>query len=135
MMTGNRKWILDARLCGIVLVAFATLALFPVQSGAGLIGSRLADGAAAAERAAQIETVRQGLEQEIVAQRLADFGLTAEEVAAKLPTLSDEQLHQLATLSKDIAGGDGLEVVIALLVIVLLVVVILKLMDKEIIVR
>lgn len=134
-MTGNRRWILDPRICGVVLVAFATLALFPVQSGAGLIGSRLAAGVAASERAAEIETVRQALEQEIVAQRLADFGLSPAEVAARLPALSDEQLHQLASLSKDISGGDGLEVVVALLVIVLLVVLILKLLGKDIIIK
>jgi hypothetical protein len=134
-MTGNRKWILDSRICGVVLVAFATLALFPVQSRAALVGSQMADGVVASERAAEIETVRQALQQEIVAQRLADFGLTPQEIAEKLPTLSDEQLHQLASLSGDISGGDGFGAVIAILVIVLLVVVILKVADKEIIIR
>jgi hypothetical protein len=71
----------------------------------------------------------------VVAQRLADFGLSKEEVAAKLPTLSDAQLHQLAGLSKDIAAGNGAEVVIAVLLIILLVVIIVKLMDREIIIR
>jgi hypothetical protein len=79
--------------------------------------------------------IRQALEAEVVAQRLADFGLSQEEVAAKLPTLSDEQLHQLAGLSDSLAEGGVLGAVIAVLLIVLLVVVILKLVDKEIIVR
>ena len=40
------------------------------------------------------ETIRKALELEVVSQRLADYGLTDKEVSAKLPTLSDEQLHQ-----------------------------------------
>jgi hypothetical protein len=119
----------------MVLIAFSALSLVPVNGNAALVQSRLADGASVSERQAQVETIRQALEQEVVAQRLADFGLSKEEVAAKLPTLSDAQLHQLAGLSKDIAGGNGAEVVIAVLVIILLVVIIIKLMDREIIIR
>ena len=130
-----RPWILNARICWMVLLAFCSLSLVPANGNAGLIESRLADGSFAAERQGQIETIRQALEQQVVAQRLADFGLSPAEISAKLPTMSDEQLHQLAGLSKDIAGGGALEAVIAVLLIVFLVVVIMKLMDKEIIVR
>ncbi|MEZ4483462.1 MAG: PA2779 family protein [Syntrophotaleaceae bacterium] len=79
--------------------------------------------------------MRTALETELVAQRLADFGLSPQEVAAKLPTLSDDQLHQLAGLSDSLAEGGILGTVIAVLLIVLLVVVILKIVDKEIIIR
>jgi hypothetical protein len=119
----------------MVLLAFSAFSLIPVNANAALVPSRLADGASVSERQAQVETIRQALEQEVVAQRLADFGLSKEEVAAKLPTLSDAQLHQLAGLSKDIASGNGAEVVIAVLLIIFLVVVIMKLMDREIIIR
>jgi hypothetical protein len=135
MSIHRRTWVLDFRICWMVLIAFSLLSLVPVNSNAALVPSRLADGASVIERQTQIETIRQALEQEVVTQRLADFGLSKEEIAAKLPTLSDAQLHQLAGLSKDIAAGNGAEVVIAVLVIILLVVIIIKLMDREIIIR
>jgi hypothetical protein len=135
MSIHRRTWVLDFRICWMVLIAFSLLSLVPVNGNAALVPSRLADGASVTERQAQIDTIRQALEQEVVTQRLADFGLSNEEIAAKLPNLSDAQLHQLAGLSKDIAAGNGAEVVIAVLVIILLVVVIIKLMDREIIIR
>jgi hypothetical protein len=119
----------------MVLMAFSLLSLVPVNGNAALVPSRLADGASVFERQAQVETIRQALEQEVVAQRLADFGLSKEEIAAKLPTLSDAQLHQLAGLSKDIAAGGAAEAVIAVLLIIFLVIVIIKLMDREIIIK
>jgi hypothetical protein len=134
-MSTRRSWVLDAHICWTVLIAFCCLSLIPANGNASLIGDRLADGSVAADRAAQIESIRLSLEQEVVSQRLADFGLSAEEVAARLPTMSDEQLHQLAGLSRDIAGGGALEAVVAVLLIVFLVVVIIKLMDREIIIR
>lgn len=135
MSTRRRTWVLDVRICWLVLFAFSCLSLIPANGNASLVGSRLADGSAVAERQAQIETIRQALEQEVVAQRLADFGLSKEEVASKLSSLSDEQLHQLSGLSKDIASGNGVEAVVAVLLIIFLVIIILKLMDKEIIVK
>ncbi|WP_051361035.1 PA2779 family protein [Desulfuromonas sp. TF] len=134
-MSLPRLWILDARICWMVLIAFSFLSLVPANGNTALIGSRLADGTFGAERQAQIEMIRQALEQQVVAQRLSDFGLSPEEVSAKLPTMSDEQLHQLAGLSKDVAAGSVLEAVIAVLLIVFLVVVIMKLMDREIVIR
>lgn len=127
--------ILDVRICWLVLLAFSVLSLMPANSRASLVESRLSNGEILSQRNIEMNKVRQALETEVVAQRLADFGLSQEEVAAKLPTLSDEQLHQLAGLSDSLAEGGVLGAVIAVLLIVLLVVVILKLVDKEIIIR
>lgn len=135
MSMHRRTWVLDFRICWMVLIAFSVLSLIPVNGNATLVPSRLAEGASVVERQAQVETIRQVLEQEVVAQRLADFGLSKEEIAAKLPTLSDAQLHQLAGLSKDIASGSAAEAVIAVLLIIFLVIVIIKLMDREIIIK
>ena len=134
-MSSPRVWVLDVRICWMVLIAFCFLSLVPANGNAALIGSRLADGSIAVERQGQIETIRQALERQVVAQRLADFGLSPEDIAAKLPTMSDGQLHQLAGLSKDVAAGNGLGAIVAVLLIVFLVVVILKLMDREVIIR
>ena len=134
-MPAKRLWILDARIGWTVLFAFCCLCLVPANGGAALIESRLSDGSSLAQRTAQIESIRQALEQETVVQRLSDFGLSSDEIAAKLPTMSDEQIHQLAGLSDSLAEGGILGAVITVLVIVLLVVVILKLTDKQVIVR
>jgi Family of unknown function (DUF6627) len=127
--------ILDVRICWSVLLAFCLLSLIPASARASLVESRLSSGETLSQRNAELSKVRQTLETEVVAQRLADFGLSQEEVAAKLPTLSDDQLHQLAGLSDSLAEGGVLGTVIAVLLIVLLVVVILKVANKEIIIR
>lgn len=134
-MNRKKSWVLDVRIAWTVMLAFSLLSLVPANGSAALIESRMADGSPVSERVELIETVRQALEKEVVSQRLADFGLTTEEVAAKLPELSDEQLHQLAGLSGDLTGGGALEAVIAVLLVVFLVVVILKLLDREIVIR
>jgi len=135
MSMHRRPWVLDVRICWMVLMAFSLLSLAPVNGNAALVPSRLSDGASVVERQEQVETIRQALEQEVVAQRLTDFGLSKEEIAAKLPTLSDAQLHQLAGLSKDVAAGGAAEAVIAVLLIIFLVIVIIKLMDREIVIK
>lgn len=131
----HRSRLLDFRLCWVVLLAFCSLTLIPVEARAAMIESRLASGETLSQRAAQMETIRQALEKDVVRQKLADYGLSSEEISAKLPTLSDAQLHQLAGLSDDIVAGDGLGVVIALLVIILLIVLILKVSGKQVIIR
>ncbi len=130
----RHTWFFDARICWPVLVAYFCLALIPSNADAFLVQSRLSSGQTIAERAAHIASIQNALEQKVVSQRLADYGLTKEEVSAKLDTLSDEQLHQLASLSDDVGGG-VLGVVIAVLLIILLVVVILKVSDKRIVVQ
>ncbi len=134
-MTDKHSWVLSRPICWVVMLAFSLISLIPANSQAGLMESRLADGAALSQRAEQIETIRQALEREVVSQRLADFGLSAQEVSVKLDTLSDAQLHQLSGLSKDLAAGGILEGIIAVLIIVLLVIVILKLTNKQILIR
>lgn len=137
-MPDKRPWILDLRICWSVLIAFCCLALVPADGNAALIGSRLADGSAVSGRVAEIETIRQALEREVVTQRLADYGLSAREIAAKLPSLSDEQLHQLAGMSKELAAGDvgiGIGVAVVLLLIVFLVALILMTADKKVVIK
>jgi len=118
----------------LLLTLFFVCAVTP-GAEAALFESRFSDGQPIDSRADEIELIRQTLEKEVVSQRLSDYGLDAEEVSMKLSTLSDEQIHQLAGLSSDIAPGSILEGIIAILLIVLLVVLILKVADKEIIIK
>jgi hypothetical protein len=136
VMFFRNSLVLDSRIVWSVLMLFALLSLLPAQSRAALLESRLADGAVASERLQQIDAIRLALEKEVVAQRLADYGLSAEQIMAKLPTMSDEQLHQLAGLSNTLGEGGGLlEGIIGLLLIVLLVILILKVSNKQVIIR
>ena len=130
----RHKWYFDPRLCWAILFSYFFLALIPTDAGAFLVQSRLSTGQTIEQREADIASIKSALEQKVVAQRLADYGLTPEEVGAKLGSLNDEQLHQLASLSDDVGGG-VIGVVIGVLLIILLVVVILKISDRRIVVQ
>ncbi len=76
--------------------------------------------------------VKRALENKIVANKLMGHGLTTEEVSQKLSSMTDEQVHQMASLADKIpAGGDsGLGIVIAILVIAALVLLIIYLFKR-----
>ena len=62
--------------------------------------------------------------------------MAPEEFQGKLARMSDDQIHLLAQASDNVlAGGDGIGVVIGVLVIILLVIVILKPLNKDIIIK
>lgn len=126
--------ILNLRLCWVVLAVFCFFSLIPPNAEAFLAQSRLSSGEMISERSGQIATIQTALEHKIVSQRLQDYGLSKAEVVAKLDTMNDEQLHQLATLSGDVGGG-AIGAAIGVLVIILLVVVILRVSDRRIVVH
>ncbi len=128
------KWFFNPRICWTVLIIYGVFVMFPSNSEAFLAQSRLSSGEMISERADLIGSFTSVLERKMVVQRLADYGLTQEEVIGKLAGMSDQQLHQLATLSEDMGGG-VIGAVIGILVIVLLVVVILRVSDRRIIVQ
>jgi len=94
-------------------------------------------GLSPAERAADLEKVRQFLEMKMVRERLKDFGYTSEEVQSRLSRLDDEQIHQLALKLDDlnVAGDSGLGIIIGLLIIVVLVIVIIQLLGHKIVIK
>lgn len=87
------------------------------------------------DRNTDIEKIRMILETKMVRERLKAFGMSQQDISSRLENLSDQQLHQLALKVDDLKiGGDGLGVVIALLVIAILVVILLQLTGHRIIV-
>lgn len=89
-----------------------------------------------AERTVDLQKIQQVLEQKMVGDRLAQLGLTQDEIASRLTQLSDQQVHELALKLDDLkVGGDGLGIVIALLVIAILVVILLQLTGHKIIIK
>ena len=65
-------------------------------------------GGAGDLRAAEIAKVQTVLEQKVVMQKLLDYGVSSEEAMAKVRSMSDSDLHRLATLADRVAAGaDG----------------------------
>ena len=77
-----------------------------------------AESSSDSHRMADLQKIQTVLESKVVRQRLEDFGLSQEEINARLAGLSDDQLHQFATdVDAIIPAGDGLGIVVVLLVI------------------
>jgi len=121
----------------ILALWFFGLVVFPSVAAASLAPSKTSSGTSSASREANIQAVRQALEHKLVAQKLKDYGLSTSEVEAKLPRMSDADVHQIALLSKKLphGGDDAVGTIVVILIIVILVIVIIKLMNKEVIVR
>ena len=69
----------------------------------------------------------------MIGNRLAEFGLTPDEIRTRMSQLSDQQVHQFA-LQLDqmkVAGDSGLDIVIGLLVIAILVVILVYLLGHR----
>jgi hypothetical protein len=95
---------------------YALAALVPTESAAGSVGAADARG-----------RVLQSLAREDVRAALTAQGLDPEEVQARVASLTDAEVQQIAgQLDQLPAGGDGLGVAIVVLLIVLLVILILK---------
>ena len=120
----------------ILLLAGATVAV-AIPAFAGLAPSQPSgETSITSARDADVLAVQRALEHKVVAQKLRDYGLAPDEVRARLATMSDQDLHQLASATKGLpSGGDGVGALIGILIVVLLVIIILKLMNKEIVVR
>jgi uncharacterized protein DUF6627 len=104
---------------------------------AGLAASRTSGVTGIASvRDGDLLSVRRALEHKVVAQKLRDYGVSPEQAELRLASLSDSELHQLASATRGLpTGGDGAGALISILIIILLVIIILKLLNKEIVVR
>jgi hypothetical protein len=120
----------------VALIIMGTAAAFPASGWASFVESETAVAPASFDRAADLSRLRVHLEQKVVAQRLADWGLNPHEVSARVAQMSDAQLHQtVAQLDSVQPGGDsGLGVIIGLLVIAILVVVLLQLTGHRVVI-
>lgn len=93
------------------------------------------NSAIGAGRGADIRKIQGFLERKLVRQRLSDWGLSAQEVDARLSRLSEGQIHEIASqIDRLIPGGDALGVIVLLLVIAILVVLLLQLTGHRVII-
>ncbi len=89
-----------------------------------------------AERSQDLQKIQKILEMKMVRERLKDLGFTPSQIQERINQLDTDQLHQLALKLDDLkVGGDGLAILIALLLIAILVVVVLQLTGHRIIVK
>ncbi len=121
----------------VFLVAWmSTLDVAP--AAAGLAPSRASGMTTiASSRDADMVTVQRALENRVVAQKLRDYGVQPEQVQLRLASMSEQDLHTLATQSRGLpTGSDGATgALIGILIVVILVIVVLKLMNRQVIVK
>lgn len=118
----------------LVLITFVPVSLISISANAAVTESQMISPRENASTIREINElkVRRALENKIVAEKLMSRGLTKEEVSDKIGEMSDEQVHQIASLTDRIpAGGDsGLAIVVTILIIVALVLLIVYLYKR-----
>src|SRR5687767_11357118 len=126
-MTSFPRW-LRFLTATLVVLYWSALQVSPVA--AALAPSRVTGTTAVTcARDADMITVQRALENKIVAQKLRDYGMAPDEAQLRLASMSDKDLHTLASATKGLpTGGDATGAIIGVLLVVLLVILILKLM-------
>lgn len=108
------------------IIAMCVLGITP-PAHAGFVQSQLLAGVQS-NRGADLQEIQSFLERKVVKNRLQQLGFSCEEIEARVSLLDDQQINTIAGKAKELrVGGDGLGVVIAVLVIAILVVVLLRL--------
>lgn len=112
----------------MALIVIGAVGAWPGAGWASLVPSEATASVPAFDRAADLARIRAVFEHQVVAQRLADLGFSASEIASRLVSLTDAQIHQVVQQLDSLQpGGDsGLGVIAFLLVIAILVVVLLQ---------
>jgi hypothetical protein len=112
-----------------LVFAMTVIGMIPDMSGASVIPAGEIGGSV---RADNMATIRAALEREEVAARLADYGLTPDEVSVRMESLTDQQVAEVAArVDKINAGGDLLELLLVILVVVLIVWLIMRITDAD----
>jgi len=119
----------------LVIVSLSALDISPASAGLAPSTTTGATTVASA-RDADLLVAQRALENKVVAQKLRDYGVSPTEAQFKLASMSDQDLHRLASVSSGLpSGGDATGAIIGVLVVVILVIVILRLMNKKVVVR
>lgn len=87
-------------------------------------------------READIDKIQRVLESKIVSQRLAELGLSMDEINSRLNEMNNAEMHQFASqLESLMPGGDTITAIMGLLVIAILVLVILQLTGHKVVIK
>ena len=114
--------------CYLVVAVFAIG--FAQKVYAGFSPSEVVN-ASTIDRAEDLQKIQKVLEWKMVNEKLKELGFTQEEIQGRLDQLSDQEIHQVAlNLDELKVGGNGLGIVIGILVIAILVVLLIFLLKK-----
>lgn len=114
--------------CYLVVAVFAIG--FAQKVYAGFSPSEVVN-ASTIDRAEDLQKIQKVLELKMVNEKLKELGFTQEEIQGRLDQLSDQEIHQVAlNLDELKVGGNGLGIVIGILVIAILVVLLIYLLKK-----
>jgi hypothetical protein len=104
---------------------------------AGLAPSRASGVTSiASARDADMVMAQRALENKVVAQKLRDYGVAPADAQMRLASMSDRDLHTLASASRGLpSGGDATGAIIGVLVVVILVIIVMRLMHHDVVVR
>ncbi|MFQ5780156.1 MAG: PA2779 family protein [Nitrospiria bacterium] len=131
----KKRDLLRRSLSGYLVIAIFVLGFlsaFPATEGWAMF---LPSTLTAAERQEDLAMIQSVLESKIVRQRLSDLGLKPGEIASRMAQLSDHEVHEITShIDSLYAGGDGLGVVVALLIVALLVVVLFQMTGHKVII-
>jgi len=131
------KSLIGRAMVWLLVITTLAIGLHPPETAAMLSPAlpAAAESPSGSHRMADLQKIQTVLESKIVRQRLEDFGLSQEEINARLAGLSDAQLHQFATdIDAIIPAGDGLGIIVVLLVIAILAVILVYLLNHRIII-
>ena len=130
-----RVYLLDRKFVFTMALWAVFLGIVP-SNGFAFPSESLAVVAPASVREAQIHRILEVLSRPEAQVHLRLMGVHSSQIEKSLSKLDDSQLQRIAQKADAVkVGGDGLGIVIALLVIVLLVVLIVNLTDKKIVVK
>ena len=119
----------------LVVLSLSALDIGPVAAGLAPSRTSGTTGIASA-RDADMVMAQRALENKVVAQKLKDYGVAPEDAQARLASMSDQDLHTLASASKGLpSGGDATGAIIGVLVVIILVIVVLRLMHRDVVLR
>ena len=121
------------RIAILLVVSMAFISIVPKVQAAFVPSD---ESFSSSMRQQDMATVKKILEQKLVQHRLKALGFSEQEVTARLDKLSDNELHRLATqLDTLTAGGDGLGVLVAILVIVGIIALVLFITGKRLVIQ
>ncbi len=114
-----------------VALSFTIISMCAGRSSAMLAPVQSAVDSTSVQRNSDMKTVQTFLEQKQVRDRLVSFGMSDSEIQSRLSTMSDTDLHQVAThIDKEYPAADGGGVLITVLVIAILVVLFVYLLKR-----
>jgi len=87
----------------------------------------LYEGNGTGHREADLQKIQKLLESKLIEHKLSQFGLTREEIEARLHQLDDEQVHQIASQIHALEAGGSAEWILILILLAVIGFLILEL--------